>query len=382
VIYRCQDGEVNAMVRFLHTSDWQIGMKGSGLGAAGERVARARIQAVDRVLTIAEQKAVDFVVACGDLFEHNQVAQDVVEELARLIAGHRTIDVHAIPGNHDLPGPGSVWNRSALRAVPNLHVHVDPTPVPLPKATLHPFPVMSRYSGTDPLAGLADLRSEPGIHVGVAHGHLTSVTFGAHEEDIRLPLDPAHVDRAGLDYLALGHWHGQRIVRLRDGAPRIAYSGTHEQTSFRESDAGNVLLVEISEKGAPPVLTPLRAGTFAWERLAFSTAGDLDVARLRAAVLASKADFLELTVDGDLPSSVFSSYRDVVAEAEGSRVFLVLRDTLRWTSESPSTTAPIADAGLAEIDRRLAEAAATGDQAATVRAAREAFRRLVSEVVP
>lgn len=370
------------MVRFLHTSDWQIGMKGSGLGAAGERVARARVQAVDRLLTLAEAQGVDFVVACGDLFEHNHVAQDVVEEVARLIAGHRTIEVHAIPGNHDLPGPGSVWNRSALRAVPNLHVHVDPTPVPLRNATLHPFPVRSRFSGADPLAALPELRSEPGIHVGLAHGHVTSVTFGAHEEDIRLPLDPSHVDRAGLDYLALGHWHGLRIVTLRDGSRRVAYSGTHEQTSFRESDAGNALLVEIAEKGASPVLTPLRTGTYAWERLAFSTAGDLDVLRLRAAVLASKADFLELTLDGDLPSSAFSSYRDVVAEAEESRACLSLRDNLRWTAERSATEEPIVDAGLAEVDRRLAEAAATGDQASTARAAREMFRRFVREVAP
>lgn len=370
------------MVRFLHTADWQIGMKGGGLGAAGELVAHERIRTVDRLLALAEERGVDFVVACGDLFEHNQVAQELVEEVARAIAGHRTVELHAIPGNHDFSGPGSVWNRSALRAVPNLHIHTTTDPVVLPSATLHPFPVRTRFAGTDPLVALPDLGVKPGIHVGLAHGHLTSITFGAHEEDIRLPIDPARVDRAGLDYLALGHWHGTRLVPARDGATRIGYSGTHEQTSFRETDAGNALLVEIARKGAHPAVTPVRVGALSWATLAFSFAADTDVERLREAVRPCAAEFLELEVGGEAPALLYPMFRELLAETERARKHLSVRDGVRWTAENPATLEPIADAGLAEVDRRLVAATGAGEDATVARAAREMFRRFVREVAP
>jgi DNA repair exonuclease SbcCD nuclease subunit len=367
------------MVRFVHTADWQIGMRGGGLGAAGELVARERIRAVDRLLAEAQTRSASFVVACGDLFEHNQVAQELVEEVARVIAAHRGVTVHAIPGNHDLAGPGSVWNRSALRAVPNLHVHTDTGPVVLADATLHPFPVRARGAVSDPLAELPDLATEPGVQVALAHGHLTSITFGAHEDDIRLPLGPGHVDRATLDYLALGHWHGMRLVPGRDGATRIGYSGTPEQTSFRETSAGNALLVEIEKKGAPPAIEAFRVGAFHWATLSFAFAGDTDVERLRGSVRSCGADFLELEVSGEAPAALYPAFRDLVAEAEAERKHVALREKVRWNAETPITLEPIADAALAEVDRRLA-AALAGADAEVVRAAREMFRRYVREV--
>jgi DNA repair exonuclease SbcCD nuclease subunit len=370
------------MVKFLHTSDWQVGMKGGGLGAAGDEVARARIGAVDRLLKVARERGADFVVACGDLFEHNDVAQEVVEEVARVLQSHRDVDIHLIPGNHDLPGPGSVWKRSALRAVPNLHCHAGTDPVLLGKATLHPCPVTSRYAMSDPLAALPDLHAEAGIHVGLAHGHLSNVTFGAHEEDIRLPLDPTHVDRCGLDYLALGHWHGTRVFRSLDGASRTAYSGTPEQTSFAETDAGNILLVEIAGKGVPPAITPIRVGGLSWADLAFAFAGDADVERLKTALEARPAEFLKLEVTGEAPSDLYPAFRALVEREEGARRYVRLDETVRWVQARAAAWEPPTDASLAEVDRLLANAAGAGANPEVVRSARELFRRLVDEVAP
>ena len=64
------------MVRFIQTSDWQIGMKGGGLGEAGPLVRETRIDSIRNVLKSAQEKKVDFVLLCGDIFEHNMVSQD------------------------------------------------------------------------------------------------------------------------------------------------------------------------------------------------------------------------------------------------------------------------------------------------------------------
>ncbi|MFG0315681.1 MAG: exonuclease SbcCD subunit D, partial [Planctomycetota bacterium JB042] len=227
------------MVRFLHTSDWQIGMRGGGLGRAAPEVRKKRLEAVERLLEVAAERECAFVVAAGDLFEHHGVDQTQVEEVARRIRAFPRLDVHVVPGNHDLPGPGAIWNRAALRNLPNLRVLSAEGPVALDglDVTLWPFPVRSKHARTDPLAAAEVVADRPGVHVAIAHGHLTSVTFGGHEVDVKLPLDPAHVDRCGFDYLALGHWHGTRVFSAGDDAPRIAYSGTPEQTSYEEVDA-------------------------------------------------------------------------------------------------------------------------------------------------
>ncbi len=61
------------MVKFIQTSDWQIGMKGGGLGDAGPIVRETRIESIQNVLKAAQEHKVDFVLLCGDIFEHNTI---------------------------------------------------------------------------------------------------------------------------------------------------------------------------------------------------------------------------------------------------------------------------------------------------------------------
>src|SRR5436309_12088455 len=93
--------------RFLHTSDWQIGMKGSGLGRAGSRVAAQRIETLERIFQTARSHDVNLVLACGDLFERNEVDGDTVERVAAIIGSHADVAVHAIPGTTTWPVPGA-----------------------------------------------------------------------------------------------------------------------------------------------------------------------------------------------------------------------------------------------------------------------------------
>jgi len=373
------------MVKFLHTSDWQIGMKGGGLGTLGSLVGELRIHTIERLLQVAEDEGVNFVALCGDVFEHNQVADDQVTAVARILRAHPSVEVHTIPGNHDLPGPGSVWNRTALRSIPNLHVHTTAAPIEVAVSggdlvVLHPCPVRSRYALGDPLANLASVVDHPGIHVALAHGHITTITFGAHEGEIKLPIDPAHVQRIGLDYLALGHWHGTRLITAA-GATRIAYAGTHEQTSYAENDAGNVLLVSIAAKGAAPEIRPVRVGQLRWKREGFTFAGDGNVDRFRQLLANQDTDLLELTIDGELPNHLHAEYQDVLGQDLGLKNFRVNDSLLRWLDDADATLPPLTDASLAEIQRRLRERLATGGaaEAEITREAEGLFGRYVRE---
>jgi hypothetical protein len=64
----------------------------------------------------------------------------------------------------------------------------------------------------------------------------------------------------------------------------MAYSGTHETTGFGERDSGNVLLVEIAERGGPPKVDKLRTGRLAWRQIELDVRELGDVARLRDSI--------------------------------------------------------------------------------------------------
>jgi DNA repair exonuclease SbcCD nuclease subunit len=120
--------------------------------------------------------------------------------------------------------------------------------------------VKDKRSRKDPTAWIPS--GEAGaIRVGLAHGTVEGVP--QPEPDHPIPRDSAA--RAGLDYLALGHWHSTSFYPAPDGSVRMAYCGTHETTSFGERDSGNILVVEIAGPGASPATTPVRTGGLTWK---------------------------------------------------------------------------------------------------------------------
>ena len=65
-------------MRFLHTSDWQLGMKAVHVGRAAEKVRSARIETIRRMQQIAREADVDFAVIAGDTFEDHGVSRKLV----------------------------------------------------------------------------------------------------------------------------------------------------------------------------------------------------------------------------------------------------------------------------------------------------------------
>ena len=95
-------------MKFLHTADWQIGMKAADLGAAGERVREERLAAARRVIDAGKDHGVDFILVAGDLFEDNAVNRVLIQKIADILSQFGG-PLFIIPGNHDPLVPGSVW---------------------------------------------------------------------------------------------------------------------------------------------------------------------------------------------------------------------------------------------------------------------------------
>lgn len=245
-------------MKFLHTADWQIGMKAAGLGDAGARVREERLAAGRRVVEVAQASGAEFILVAGDLFEDNAIDRVLVQKVADILAAFSGL-VFIIPGNHDPLMPGSVWEHPAWKPATNVRVIREEAPLDVPGGVLYPCPLFEKNSGRNPAAWIP-CENTGQIRIGVAHGTVEGVR--QDEPDYPIPRDAAQ--RAGLDYLALGHWHSYAAYPGPDGTVRMAYSGTHETTKFGERDSGNALLIEISATGAPPAITPIRTRGLAW----------------------------------------------------------------------------------------------------------------------
>ena len=248
-------------MKFLHTADFQIGMKADHVGSAADKVREQRLEAVRRLIHAAKENGAEFVLVAGDLFEDNGVDRTLILRTADALAG-LGCPIFIIPGNHDPLVPGSVWNHLAWRDMPNLRVLGDEKEIEIPGGVLYPCPIRDKYTAKDPTAWIPTEATDI-IRIGLAHGNVEGLPQGDPDH----PISRNAAERAKLDYLALGHWHSTAFYPDASGVVHMAYCGTPEPTCFGERDSGNTLLVEIDGPGAPPTIRSILTGKLRWETL-------------------------------------------------------------------------------------------------------------------
>jgi DNA repair exonuclease SbcCD nuclease subunit len=360
-------------MRFVHSSDWQIGMAAAQVGGVGDRVRAARLDACARVAEVCRKESVDFLILAGDTFEHNGVSRqlviDVVDQLRSI-----PCPVYIIPGNHDPLLHGSVWEHSAWATAANVHVLRTMNALEIPSGVLFPCPLFRKRSTEDPTAWI-DATATAGIRIGIAHGHAGETP----NADGSYPISLDTPSRAGLDYLALGHWHSTTTF-----GQRMAYSGTHEQTSFGEKNSGNILVVEIEAPGAPPVIRTARTGILSWQQFDHTITVDgalADVARSLARLPDASNRLVQLTLKGILFQRDADEL-DRIERACGKFLFArVDRGSLRPAPEDEDWVNQLPVGAVRETAARLRKVAASqGREAETATQALLELYAMSSEV--
>ena len=260
-------------IRFIHSSDWQLGMTRAFLGEeAGARFSQARINAISTLGTLAKKHDAKFIVVAGDVFESNQLSR---QTLARALdaLGALPVPIFLLPGNHDpLDGASIFLTKEFENTGDHLFVLRDMKPVAVPH--LHGVEVVgapwrTKHPSSDLCNDLVEIL-DPATSVtriAVAHGQVDKLAPDPSRPDI---INLARVEQAIEDkkfhYLALGDRHSVTDIG-RTG--RIWYSGTPVATAFDEIDPNKALLVELELDGACKI-EPLDVG--AWSFVAHDRA--------------------------------------------------------------------------------------------------------------
>ncbi|MEM0134792.1 MAG: DNA repair exonuclease [Thermoplasmatales archaeon] len=243
------------MVKFLHTADWQMGSKSQQLGTKAGEGRNVRLQSIKNIVDVAKKENVDFVLIAGDVFEDSNVDNSIIRSVVETLNDFKPIQTFLIPGNHDPFIPGGIWERASWGGIKD-HIHLlsEPEEVePGQNLVIYPCPLKQKMGKRDPTDWIPSREEgDTRIRIGLAHGSLDFI------KEPNFPIATDRTRKSGLDYLALGDWHGF----YQQG--KAVYSGTPEQTSYADKSPGKVAVVEITGAGAEPVVQTQQVGILNW----------------------------------------------------------------------------------------------------------------------
>lgn len=293
----------SVLPRFLHTADWQIGRQYNQFQTDDAvPLAQARLAAVETLARLATEHQVDAVLVAGDVFDAQTVAERTIRQLLRALEGFAGPWI-MIPGNHDAALSESVWTRAQrLQPLPaNLHLALTGGQMDFAALgfSVLAAPLTQRHTYNDLTEWFDHATTADGLlRIGIAHGSVQGVL--APDIDSANPIAAGRAERARLDYLALGDWHGCKQIDTRTW-----YSGTPEADRFRGNDPGFALLVQIDGPGSTPGVERLATGRYRWQdwEHTVTVASDMDALVARLASV-NERDVVDLRIDGqvDMPA--------------------------------------------------------------------------------
>ena len=261
-------------MKFIHTADIHLDSPLSGLAAykdaPADQLRNVTRDAFSRLVQVAIEEAVDFMVIAGDLYDgawkDYNTGHFFCREMGRL--NQAKIPVYLLFGNHDADNEMT----KKLVLPPNVH--------PFDSRKAHTFRLDAlkvalhgrSYKEAATTDNLAASYPEPvpgWLNIGVLHTALEG--YAAHAN--YAPCTVAELSAKGYHYWALGHVHEYAIVQQ---SPWVVFPGNLQGRHIRETGARGAVLV-TADAGSIQSVERLLVDALRWHvvRVDASTAGTL-----------------------------------------------------------------------------------------------------------
>ena len=312
--------EEGSVVRFLHTSDWQLGMRRNYLSeTAQSRFTDERIAAVKRINELAVSESCAFVIVAGDVFETNQPDR---ETLIRAFDAMRSDEIvfYLLPGNHDPLEPGSVYRSTSFQAncPPNVKVLDRPGIFVLTEnIEIVAVPLTSKRPLSDSIADTcSSLVPDARIaRVCVAHGQVDEI-MSIVDNPALFSLNAAEelINSGCLAYIALGDSHSVSNIGTTD---RIRYSGTPVATRRTEPKPNYALIVDVSNDKCQVVEHEVGNWHFVSDSRRLDTTEDVDsLATWLEEINDKESTVLRLELEGVLSLENYDKLKTILEDSD------------------------------------------------------------------
>ncbi len=371
------------MPLLLHLADVHLGARHADMGAAAVKQRERQSAAFRRALAEGLRTGVDVVLICGDLFDSNaqprRSVEQAVADLRRLT--ERGIRVVIIPGTHDVYDSRSIYRAFDLQELAGLPSGSDLLTVLTPERPelllkdldliIYGRVFATKRAPHSPLEDF-DVRNDDRAAWKVAMIHGSRKVPGMVDDDDVIFTD-AEIAAAGVDYLALGHWHS--FSSGRAGGTTWAYPGAPEPVAVDQDGAGNVCLVRLEDgpAGARNVkVEKLAVGRTVFRSERIDAADIVSAPQLveRLRELADPDAVLQVSIEGIAPDTLEIDPDEIERELAGSFLHVRVRDrSATELADGPGLPEDtVAGKFALDLNSRIAAAEAVGDDAAAEQA--------------
>ncbi|MEK4685177.1 DNA repair exonuclease [Bacillus sp. FSL M8-0256] len=233
---------------FIHAADLHLDSPFAGMSTIPssifKRLKESTFQSAKNIFDLAVERAVDFVLLSGDLFDESNRSLKAQLFLRNQFVRLQThgIEVFIIYGNHD--HLGGEW--TPIEWPENVHVFTSSTPSELSYyrgdqlvASIYGFSYKERAVYENMTSHYVKT-TDAAYHIAMLHGTLA----GQEGHDAYAPFQLQQLIARDFDYWALGHIH-KRALLHED--PYIIYPGNVQGRHIKETGEKGCYLIQLSE---------------------------------------------------------------------------------------------------------------------------------------
>lgn len=298
-------------IRIVHTADNHIGLKFKGRHygqEVREKLIQERLDALHRIVAVANERQAHFLVVAGDLFDSVNVSLKEIKGAADILKSFTGANVVVLPGNHDFfeAGNDQLWGR--FRGYFGDHLLLldrqEPVDVEVEerKIVFFPGPCTTKHSKENAIGWVAGAaKDSTSLNIGIAHGSIKGISpdFDA----TYYPMTAEQLKASGVAFWLTGHTH----IRYPDPGVQSAdgslfyIPSTHTPDGFDCSHEGYAWFLEADAERKVTAET-IRTGNVRFYDMqkSLSTTADLDSLKAELDKLEAAKSLLKLELTGRL----------------------------------------------------------------------------------
>lgn len=269
-------------MKFIHTGDLHLDSPFKGLSndfpqQLWEQVHQSTFVAWQKIVDLAIDERVDFVVVVGDIFDrehHDVAAEDFFVRQCQRLAGAQ-IPLYLSYGNHDYQNVAT----DSMMLPQNVHVFDNRVETKTLQLSDHRTVALTGFSYgsrwiSDDLASQYPDHGTVDFHIGLLHGAVSSANDNNYA-----PFTLTELLAKKYDYWALGHIHKHQLLNEK---PPIVYCGDPQGRHINEDGDHGCYLVE--EEAGQLVSHFQKMATILWQTVSISLPAETTLADARVAV--------------------------------------------------------------------------------------------------
>ncbi len=206
-----------------------------------------RIEALENILSIAEEKNADVVTIGGDLFESEVDANNLRSDLRDIFSGW-SYDIIVIPGNHDKKAfMEDLFFGENLEAKVNKPFEQAIIGEGEVKITCLPY---TKSPDDELLVSLKERDSFNGSEILLLHCSLdapiSNRAVGDEREERYFPISKSKLGELGFDYYLSGHYHNLHKIEISKEGTFI-YPGTPSSVTQKETGPRKIAILDTKK---------------------------------------------------------------------------------------------------------------------------------------